>query len=232
LEAHRATQPNSESSSRLWADGSAIRDRDDRLASLFLKPTADSGPLAKRILDEGARYNVGTIVRTVNTPTQVLAFIRLPNQSRSTFRLGGQRQHDGIQTRGRRFEETGKPRLIVTRDDAAASGRIWVVPETGAVVRTELRLRSAGVSAQWVVNYARQDSLTLWVPVEMTEAYEQDEGTADSVDLGRSDLNRIRSKSTFDARATYSNFRRFAVDTTTIIRKDGSSSAPANLSTR
>jgi hypothetical protein len=202
-------------------DGTAIRDRDDRLASLFLKPTADSGLLAKRILDEGARYNVGTIVRTVNTPTQLLAFIRSANQPRSRFQLGGQRRVDGVETRELRFQETGTPRLIVTRDDAAASGRVWVVPAAGTVVRTELRLKSAGVSALWVVTYVRQDSLALWAPVEMTETYEQDEVTPATVDLERSGLNRVGSKSTFEGRATYSNFRKFSVDTSTFIRKGG-----------
>lgn len=200
-------------------DGTAIRDRDDRLASLFLKPTADSGLLAKRILDEGARFNVGTIVRTVNTPTQVLAFMRPPSHGRSSFRLGGQRPHGGVDTRELQFQETGTPRLILTRDGAAASGRIWVMPQNGTVVRTELRLKSAGVSALWTVNYARQDSLALWVPVEMIETYQQEEVTPVSVDLDRSGLSRVDTRSTFEGRATYSNFRRFSVDTTTIIRK-------------
>ena len=46
-------------------DGAAIRDRQDRLTSLFLSPEADLRAPALRIAEESARYNLGPIARTI-----------------------------------------------------------------------------------------------------------------------------------------------------------------------
>lgn len=193
-------------------DGRVLRDREDRLASLFLKPSPDLGVQAKRIADESARYNLGGISRTINIPTQALLYLRPQHQTQSTFRLGGSRSLDGIDTREVQFQETAKPRLVRTRDNAAASGRVWIVPATGVVARTEFRIRSAGVAALITVSYRRQENLALWAPVAMVESYEQ--GAEEPSFDGRP----LPSPSVIEGRATYSDFRRFSVNTAEIIR--------------
>lgn len=199
-------------------DGNAVGDRSDRLAALFVKPTFDSGVRAKQILDEGARYNVGPVTRTLNTPTQALDFIRVQNQSRSVFRLVGCRVADGAETCELRFQETAKPRMIVTRDSAAAAGRFWVLPETGTIVRTELRIRSAGVLAVLTTTYAKQKELSLWVPTHMTEFYELQGSEATSV-LDVELTGRSRENTTLiEGDATYTDFRQFSVNTKILIR--------------
>jgi len=71
-------------------DGRPVRDRDERLAKLFLKPHAETLRQAKRIAEESARFNVNVegidVLRTVNMPMTALRFIRVQNQHRSTFK--------------------------------------------------------------------------------------------------------------------------------------------------
>jgi hypothetical protein len=194
-------------------DGRPVADRRDRLTQLFLKPTSDLGQQARRILEEGARYNLGPIVRTLNTPTQALDFIRPQNQSRSSFRLAGRTTVQGVEAYELRFEETAMPRMIVTRDNAAASGRFWVAARGGTIVKTELRIQSGGVMATISVHYSKHDKLSLWVPSRMTESYEPlTSAGASSLDLDRPAAVRI------DGTATYTDFRQFSVDTSSIIR--------------
>ena len=194
-------------------DGRAITDRRDRLTQLFLKPAADLGQQAQRILEEGARHNLGPVIRTLNTPTQALEFIRSENQSRSSFRLAGRTRIDGVETHDVRFEEQGTPRMIETRDNAAASGRFWVAVGTGAIVKTEVRIQSLGTLATITVNYTKHDKLSLWVPARMIESYEP----ADRSSISRLDVDspiRVR----VDGVATYSDYRQFSVDSKIIIR--------------
>jgi hypothetical protein len=194
-------------------DGRTITDRRDRLTQLFLKPAADLGQQAQRILEEGARHNLGPIIRTLNTPTQALEFIRSENQFRSSFRLAGRAKIDGVETHDLRFEEQGTPRMIVTHDNAAASGRVWVALGTGTIVRTELRIQSVGTLARITVNYAKHDKLSLWVPARMIESYEPANRSA----ISRLDVEAPKAIR-IDGVATYSDFRQFAVDSKTIIR--------------
>ncbi|MEX2272254.1 MAG: hypothetical protein WD690_12325 [Vicinamibacterales bacterium] len=192
-------------------DGRAIRGQLDRLTALFLKPVADLRSRAVLIAEESARYNLGDITRTINTPTQALAFLRPEVQPRSRFRLGGLETISGMTARELSFQETAMPRMILTRDDAAASGRFWVVPDTGAIVRTELQLDSADASAFIRVTYAPAPGLALSVPVTMTESYElARRPRTTGRDFGQGELP---SKLTIDGRATYTEFRRFEVKT-------------------
>jgi hypothetical protein len=193
-------------------DGRAISDRPDRLAALFLKPPADAGAQARRIYEESTRYNIGAVERTINSPAQVLEFFRAGNQSRSTFRLGGRSTVAGQTAWEVRFQETGRPRFIRTTDDAAASGRAWLLPDSATIVRTELRLDTARGNVSITVHYGRDERVGLWVPTRMIESYVRPPATGGSVTPADASSVRIEGD------ATYSDFRRFSVDTRTIIR--------------
>jgi hypothetical protein len=76
----------------LAVDGKPIVDRTDRLLRLFSAPGGDSRNLARRITDEGARYNISGAVevkRTLNHPMIPLSHLRSVNQPRSEFRMQG-----------------------------------------------------------------------------------------------------------------------------------------------
>ena len=66
-------------------DGRPVRDRQDRLTTLFLDTTASAEAQIQRINRESARYNIGNIERTINTPTLALLFLLPENQPRFRF---------------------------------------------------------------------------------------------------------------------------------------------------
>jgi len=181
-------------------DGKPVRDRNDRLVDLFLKPTADSGNQVRRIIDESARLNLGWVNRTINVPTMVLQFARSAEQHRSEFKLGETRKVNSTVAREIRFQEKAQPRMIKTDDWAAAAGRFWIEEAEGRVVQTELRFTSVRTTVAIVVTYELQPRLKLWLPTLMEEQYV------------------TPLKPTVTGRASYKNFRQFNVTVDQIIK--------------
>jgi hypothetical protein len=188
-------------------DGRPVRDREERLMELFLHPHPDRLQQARRIAAEGARHNLRVgpydVNRTTNMPLMALRFLRGPNQQRSTFRLAGTRRIDGRTFVGLAFQERGTPRIIASSDNAAASGRFWIDPDSGAVARSELSFETGDtrVRVRMVshVSYGIDERLQVWMPLTMEEEYF----------VGGASLT---------AHATYSNVRRFAVDTSVVVK--------------
>ena len=209
----------------LEIDATKVRDRDDRLVALIVKPPPDAGTQLVRIAEESARFNLGPVSRTLNTPFLALVFLTADGQPRSGFRLVRTARVDGQATAEVEFTEQAEPRLILTRDNARATGRFWISPDTGAVLRSELSVTSGGSAVKVLVNYKLQERLSLLVPVTMEENYELGGGeTPVRGEYGT-------SSSRIEAHATYTNFRMFNVDTSTIIKKQGST-APRVRETR
>src|SRR5207249_4521234 len=69
-------------------DRRRLRDREDRLSRLFLKPAATAIEQASRIMEESARYNIGNIRRTINLPVFALEVLRPSTQPRFGFSKG------------------------------------------------------------------------------------------------------------------------------------------------
>lgn len=174
-------------------DGKAVRDRSDRLMELFQHPSPDGIEQAEKIREEGARFNIGGITRTINDPTMALPFLERNNQLRTEFEAGGSETVSKVRADVLRFQERFAPRMIRTADDSAASGRFWIDAQ-GRVLRTELLVNSGDTRGTVTVDYAPQPKLAgLWVPVRMVEKYA------------------INTTRTIDCVATYANFRRFDV---------------------
>src|SRR5207249_2085981 len=160
-------------------DGKPVRDRQERLATLFLKSTSEPLDQALRIASESARFNLNASIeigRTINAPMTALVFLRWENQPRSTFRLDGVERIGGIECAIVRFTERTQPRLIATNNDSPASGAFWIEPASGRIQRSELMLdteaaqrRIVTVTVRILVNYADQPELKLWLPVSMDE---------------------------------------------------------------
>ena len=66
-------------------DGALIRDRDERLAKLFLKSSSTTLDYARQIAEQGSRYNIGNVGRTINSPVLALAFLERSYQQRFAF---------------------------------------------------------------------------------------------------------------------------------------------------
>ncbi len=181
-------------------DGHAVRDRDERLQKLFLDPKGNPMNAARVIADEGARFNLGTVSRNVNSPTMPLTFLATDNQSRSKFRRSGTGKVAGVETVVIEFEETGRPTIVKSgTDDLPVSGRFWVEPASGRVMKAAVQFDARDFSGEISVTFGYVEKLKMWVPLEM----------ADSVKSPRE---------TVTGRATYSNFRRFGVSTEVVIK--------------
>jgi hypothetical protein len=194
-------------------DGRVVRDRTERLTQLFLSPTPSARAQIERLLDESARYNLGDIVRNVNTPLFVLKVLEPANQPRFRFRVTRDRaprpfaSADGIPGAFRastevwvvEYEEKWRPTLIRTTEhkDLPIRGRFWIEPESGRVLMSELVADNRSIHAVIDVSYQSEPLLGLLVPIEMRESYD-----------GR------RSRSHTTAVATYGRFRQFGVSVT------------------
>ncbi len=186
-------------------DGKPVREREERLRSLFLKDPGKAMQDGLRITKEGARYNVGSVYRTVNVPTLPLVFLMPARIAGFRFQSGGEEPVDGVTTMRIDYREVGHPTVMRRTmsgagGDLPASGSLWIDPSTGRIARTRVATTDSIFRMEATVTYRRDDRLDLWVPAEMTETYRQ------------------RSE-TVTCTARYSNFRRFQVTTTEQIKR-------------
>jgi len=186
-------------------DGEPVRDRDDRLRKLFIEMPPDARDVLQRILDEGARYNVGSLVRNVNQPMLALKFLTPGHLDDLALSLKGVEEVDGLEARRVDFREKGSPTVVrdlLTNRDVPSTGSFWIDADTGRVVKTVLRSSYELFSMETSVVFRpiEGDPDDLWAPAEMRESYVTPEERIFGI-------------------ATYSNFRRFQVKTETEIKK-------------
>ena len=183
-------------------NGRQIRDRQDRLATLFLGDATTALAQAQRIAQESARYNLGSTGRTFNVPTYALFFLHPSNTRRFRFEKAGEGCADENTAWDIRFEEIEYPTL--TRGFEGVSlpshGRFCLDPMSGRVIETQLELYhpSTGfgrpaTDAMATVRFALEPRLNLWVPLEMRERYSERIGGSTS------------------STARYRNYRQFSV---------------------
>jgi hypothetical protein len=183
-------------------DGRPVRDREARLATIFLKGGRDAFEQARAIMDEGARYNIGNINRNINMPTLPLAFLTERHRHRFEFKLGKRDEADpGVEIE---FHETARPTFVATTGgrDLPVRGRFWISEADGTVLRTELDAVDTGVDAHITVTYHKDDGIGMFAPARMEERY-----------------RRPRDPMEVHGVATYSRFRRFQVSTSEELAK-------------
>jgi hypothetical protein len=179
-------------------DGSKVRDREDRLAKLFLANDASRFDLADRIMADSTRHNLGSVTRTINIPTLGMMLLHPRVRDRFTFDDDGDDVVEGVKTRRVEYRETARPTLIKTTRgrDLALTGTLWIEPASGAVVKSLLVAADPALRATMTVLFKRDEPLGIWVPAQMEEIY-----------------NDSNSRDEIVASATYRNFRRFQVNT-------------------
>jgi len=185
-------------------DGKEIRDRNERLMELFVKPSSSSAAQAERIVTESARYNIGNLLRTVNSPVLALVILDPRNQSRFTFKrtthddplLGRGTAKPGDSVWIIEFREIEKETLIRTTNgrDLPTRGRFWIEPATGQVTASEMIAEDPLIKGTIDVEYQIEPAVSLLVPIAMRERYEI-----------RRDGSRV------EGTATYGRFRQFQV---------------------
>lgn len=148
-------------------DGRPVRDREERLTRLFLEASPSAVQQIRRIIDESARYNIGRVVRTINTPTLPLMFLEGGNQPRFQFsRTASEAPSIGGATRRNadspvfrvstemwviEYEEVARGTVVRTPEgvDLPARGRFWIDPAEGAVLMSELIVTNPDVRATY-----------------------------------------------------------------------------------
>ena len=200
-------------------DGRRIGNRQDRLQALFGSGKPDAGE-ARRIADEGARYNLGPARLNFNEPTAALFFLTPSLLPRFTFTRKGESKVDGVDVWEVEFKEKSRPTLIRTRDNGnvPSQGTIWVVPSDGTVVRTRLVITgySGRNSSNIDVTYARDERMGVWLPATMKERDEIDVVEAGRTAFGATDPT--ARMTVVLGTATYSDFKRFETSATVKIK--------------
>jgi hypothetical protein len=184
-------------------DGKPVADRTDRLMRLFASPAANARDQARRIADEGARYNISGAVRvnrTLNQPLAAPLFLRGAAQRRSEFQPQGSGGSGGQHVS---FVEIARPSLIGVSGGEPATGQFWIDPSSGRIFRSELhvvaRSNAGTVSATIRVQYAYDAKTQRMLPAVMQEHYLIQDARG--------------SVETIEGEAKYSNPRQFKVTT-------------------
>jgi hypothetical protein len=189
-------------------DGKMVRDREARLERLFSSmPSAGAEPQARGLSeDSDKRYNIGPALRDIDTPTLSLMFLHPKNQSRFAWKLGGKRRFGSVDTVEIKFEEVARPTIVgqAGHEDLPASGRVWVDPAQGTLVRseTDFRFEPGRARAFVATEYLLEPKLGTWVPGEVREEYDDMRGSEPP-------LFGAPTRAT----AQFSNFRRLATST-------------------
>jgi hypothetical protein len=182
-------------------DGQAISDHQrGRLDRVLSDARSNSDDLARRIVEENARYNLGVVERTINVPMLALDVLGRRNQWRLSLRKNREEHVDGRTVWVVTFSERERPTLVKTPQgrDRPVRGTVWIDPADGSVLRTDLEFDGAkpadSPASTITVLYQRETTLGLWVPSEMRELYR---------------LESAAGLEEIDAVAHYTNFRQF-----------------------
>ena len=180
-------------------DGVQVRDREARLAKLFLNATPtsvdDTMARAERIREEGARYNLGSMRSTLGNPVLGLGVLQRAYQQRFRFTLAKPDRETGPNVSVVTYKEVASPAMIRGEAglDLPAYGRVWIDTVSGRVLKTQLQVQQAAISAVVTTTFEYDSRSGIAVPREMREQYTLANG------------NRVHMV------ATYGHFRRFDV---------------------
>lgn len=183
------------------ADGRPVRDRGYRLRKLFLeKPSNVVIDQARAIAIESGRYDLG-IPRIGESPLLPIGLLGTEFVSNFRFALTG-RTLTFDELESPTYMRGMRPRGI---QYTPSRGSFVVDPGTGAVLSASLTSEGNGddMSRTFLVRYDDHAQLKMLVPVEMTETYRFPSRPKDD---------------RFEAKYTYSAFRRFQVTTSEIIK--------------
>jgi hypothetical protein len=187
-------------------DGRQLKDRNDRLARLFLAPSNSTASQARKIMQESSRYNIGDIERNINLPVLALAVLDRRMQPGFSFALEPAGATYDLPKSAAftappdalvvSFRETQLRTMVASPQgkNMAATGRFWLDRATSQIYMTEIGVEDLWLKAEIYVAYGHVDTIELPIPVEMHERYDNK-------------LNGTR----VEGSAVYSNFREFKV---------------------
>jgi VWFA-related protein len=172
-------------------NGKPLPGRDQRLVDLFVAPTDSMRERARQIMSGADAY-----VPSAFNPMFVIGFLQSDFQSRFELMVGDAGPEWPREVKAVTFVETARPTLLRSGPfgdvDTPSRGTAWIEEGTGRILQTELQLGRGRPPLTVVTQFKVDDRLQVTVPVQM----------------------RTRNP---DGVATYSNFRRFGVQTNTVI---------------
>jgi hypothetical protein len=182
----------------LEVDGRSVEGEHGRLEAILSDTRGDRASRLRALADAQAKYNLGDLYRTINVPTLALEFLLPDRQDRFRFKRSGTADLHGTRVWTVTYQERVRPTLIRTPEgrDVVSAGVFWIDPDTGAVVRSELRAgENLGRRLRSIilVSYARNDRFDMLLPDDMNELY-------------------VTPRSRIEGHATYSHFRRFETE--------------------
>jgi hypothetical protein len=182
-------------------DGKPLAHPPDRLLKLFIEPNLNAREQADQITLEGLASHLAGANASSTNPFLGIALMQDAYRPRLRFRLGNTEPAMGPHVRVIQFDEReeseapagGKPEKLslLLPDSGRANGSIWLDEETGVILKTDVRM-SLGLSLSSATIFARDARLGMFVPQEMRTSWRYVRGVA-----------------------TYSDYRRFDVQTVT-----------------
>lgn len=153
--------------------GARLRDRNNRVLKLFQGGDMERFEKAAKYSADTAKHNLGNVARTINIPTLAMMFLHPRVNERFEFTDEGEEVIAGRVLRRAAYREVARPTLIKTTRgrDLALTGRLWIDPFNGTVVKTELNAADPAVRCAITVTFRRDEALDLWVPYQMDEYY-------------------------------------------------------------
>jgi hypothetical protein len=171
-------------------DGNPVRDRTPRLETLFGDGSNSATNSIGGIIAESAKYNIGSVIRNINTPLMALTFLDAVNQPRFKFKHVDKTKPVLRNEKGEaivdapvfrvstemwtiEYQERGRNTIIKSPDGQSrpAHGRFWINPIDGSVLISELVVDTGGVIATVTVSYQSEPLMGFLVPIEMRESY-------------------------------------------------------------
>jgi hypothetical protein len=157
----------------LSVNGKEITFAEDRLLRLFKSGAPDAFDVATELNTASRKHDIGNVTRTINIPMLGMMLLHPTVRERFTFRHEADESLQGRYVERVSYKETTRPTLIKTTrgKDLALTGRMWIEPTTGVVVKTEMIAADPVVRAQVTVTFKRDGQIAIWVPERMEEYY-------------------------------------------------------------
>lgn len=172
-------------------NGKPLAGREQRLVDLFVKPSEALREQARQIMLSADAY-----VPSAFNPMFVLGFLQSDFQPRFEFTVNEAGSNWPREVKAVTFVEIGRPTLLRTGQfgdqDAPTRGTAWIEEATGRILQTELEIGRGRSAPKMTTTFRLDERLQVTVPIEMRT--ENPDGVA-----------------------TYTNFRRFGVETDTTI---------------
>ena len=154
-----------------------VADAGPSLALLLTDGAKDDYDQARLLLGQSAAHNLGFPL-TTNLPNLPLEFLHPRNRHRLHHRLDGMEKIRGVNTARMVFEGHSRPTIIQKPDGGAMQSMVsaWVEPETGRLLRAQVKTRDAQIgvlpfdNVVWV-DFRPDEKLGLLVPYEMKEEF-------------------------------------------------------------